>query len=65
MKKLAEKFRRFVKDEDGAEFLEVAAIIIGAVVVVAVIVVVYNAIQAKVNVSTQVNDMHFPASNLE
>ncbi len=64
MKKLAEKFRRFIKNEEGAEFLEVAAIIIGAVVVVAIIVAVYSAIQNKVNVSETVEGMELPKSIL-
>lgn len=45
MRTLKEKLKKFIADTDGAEFLEVAAIIIGTIALVGVIVIVFESVQ--------------------
>ena len=49
MKTLKAKFRRFVKNEDGMEFMQVAVIVLGAILLVAAVWLIYN----KVNTELQ------------
>lgn len=47
MKKLASKFHRFVHDEDGMEFIQVAVIVLGVMVLVAAAWAIYNRVNEE------------------
>lgn len=49
MRALMRKFGRFINNTSGAEFLEVAAIIIGTISLVAIIVAVFYSVQTKID----------------
>lgn len=60
MKTVMNKLRRFIKNEDGAEVLEVAAIVVGAIAVVAIIAAIYSAVATKAgSVKTDITNLNF------
>ncbi len=57
MKTLKAKFRRFVKNEDGMEFMQVAVIVLGAILLIAAIWLIYEQIEGQLSVIPQQIDL--------
>lgn len=56
MKALKRKLQRFVRNEGGMEFMQVAVIVLGAILLIAAVWAIYNAINNQlVNIPANIN----------